>query len=102
VSAGHAGGRPAPARHPAWCEGMEPLEGHTAHLAQVGADIELSAEHVMLVDLMQVQGQPTTVGIGNHTPDETSVTRLSLLQAAILRDLLSEALGLVAREAGLR
>ncbi|MER7273855.1 hypothetical protein ABT369_05340 [Dactylosporangium sp. NPDC000244] len=89
------------AAHPSWCDGTEPTIPPSAHLGQVGADIELSAEHVMFVDLMQVEDRPTTIGIGNHTPDETSVTRLSLVQAAILRDLLSEALGLVAREAGL-
>lgn len=85
--------------HPSWCareHGDLP-----AHSAQVGADIELTGELAYAVLLSQLPDQPTEVQLLRHTPDETSLTGFSLLEAAILRDLLGEGLGLVAREAGL-
>jgi hypothetical protein len=89
----------APVLHPRWCD-----EAHGEsfpHSGQVGADIDLTAELAIGVFLFQSGGEPAVVNLMSHTPDETSFTKYSLLQAAALRDLISEALGLVAREAGL-
>lgn len=86
--------------HPAWCDqthGDMPV-----HSGQVGDDIDLTAELAWGVFLFQQGDQATEVQLMSHAPDETSFTKFSIVQAAILRDLIGEGLGLVAREAGLR
>lgn len=85
--------------HPSWCDqahGEIPVHG-----AQVGADLELSSELTYGVFLSQAEGEPTEVQLMRHAARETSLAPFSLLEVGILRDLLGEALGLVAREAGL-
>lgn len=85
--------------HPTWCDrrhGDVPVHG-----GQVGGDLELTGELSYGVFLDQLDGEPAAVLLMRHTPDETSFTRLSILEASILRDLFGEGLGLLAREAGL-
>lgn len=86
--------------HPSWCDrehGDMPL-----HSGQVGADLPLSDDLAYAVYVQQVPGEPAEVHLMRHTDEETSFTRFSILEASILRDLLGEGLGLLAREAGLR
>lgn len=87
--------------HPAWCDRQHSDEW-PAHTAQVGADLELSEDLSYAVLLFQQGVEPAQLHLLRHTPDETTVTCLSILEGSILRDLLGEGLGLVAREAGLR
>lgn len=90
----------APMPHPAWCDrehGEMPL-----HSGQVGVDLDLSESLSYAIYLQQQPGEPATVQLLQHTPDETTVTGFSILEASVLRDLLGEGLGLLAREAGLR
>jgi hypothetical protein len=90
----------APVQHPSWCDqehGDMPL-----HSGQVGADIDLTEGLAYAVYLQQEPGKPAEVQLMRHTDEETSFTRLSVLEASILRDLLGEGLGLLAREAGPR
>lgn len=89
----------APAVHPAWCErahGEMPR-----HEAQIGADLALDSGLTFAVYLAQRDGEPAEVELMQHDAEETSLTGFSILQAAILRDLLGEALGVLARERGL-
>lgn len=90
-----------PAPHPGWCDRDRGHGDLPAHIAQVGADLELSDSLAYIVELFQPYDRPAEVHLTRHTPDETIQTRLSILEAAILRDLLGEGLGLIAREAGL-
>lgn len=83
----------APTTHPAWCD--------REHVGQVGADLDLTEDLAYAVYLQQQDGEPAEVQLMRHTSDETAFTNFSLLEASILRDLFGEALGLVAREAGL-
>ncbi|MGI5182223.1 hypothetical protein ACQEVZ_38615 [Dactylosporangium sp. CA-152071] len=90
----------APQPHPAWCDqehGEMPL-----HSGQVGADLDLTGDLAYAVYLQQKPGEPAEVHLMRHTAEETSFTRFTILEASILRDLLGEGLGLLAREAGLR
>jgi hypothetical protein len=89
-----------PDGHPSWCDqehGVSPL-----HSGQVGADLELTEDLSYAVYLQQEPGQPAEVHLMRHDPEETSFTRFSLFEASVMRDLFGEALGLLAREAGLR
>lgn len=87
--------------HPAWCD-REHADDFPAHGAQVGADLELTDGLSYAVYLFQQGDEPAELHLMRHTPDETAVTGLSIVEGAILRDLLGEGLGLIAREAGLR
>lgn len=91
----------APMPHPAWCD-REHGEVISLHSGQVGADLELSEDLSYAVYLQQEPGRPATVVLLRHTQKETTVTGFSIVEASILRDLLGEGLGLLAREAGLR
>lgn len=84
-----------PERHPGWC-----AQRHAAwmvHEAVIGAPLELSASLAMSVRLVQVEGDVVEVNLIRHEPLQTTVTRLSIVEASIYRDALSEALALVAR-----
>lgn len=70
------------------------------HSGQIGDDLELTSELAIGVFLFRSGEEPTVVQLMTHTPDETSFTKFSLLQAAILRDLLTEALSVLAGEVG--
>lgn len=87
--------------HPAWCD-REHGEMTSLHSGQIGADLELTEGLAYAVYLQQQPGNPAEVQLLRHTPDETAVTGFSILEASILRDLLGEGLGQLAREAGLR
>lgn len=81
--------------HPAWCEkrhGERPI-----HERKVGVDLEVRPAGVAFgLALQQVEGaESTQVLFMTHTPEETALTKLSIVETGILRDLLSEALGLV-------
>lgn len=81
--------------HPAWCDkrhGDRPI-----HERKVGVDLEVRLAGVAFgVALQHVEGgESTQVLFMTHTPEETALTKLSIVEAAMLRDLLSEALGLV-------
>lgn len=90
----------APAEHPPWCD---QAHGYVpAHSGQIGDDIELTSELAFAVYVARAAGRPAEVQLLRHAPDETSLTSFTPLQAGILRDLLAEALGVLAREAGLR
>lgn len=80
--------------HPAWC--VRRHGDRKVHERKVGVDLELSGGLQFGVGLQYVEGQDSTnVLLMEHTSAETSLTKLSLFEAAVLRDLLSEALGLV-------
>lgn len=87
--------------HPQWCDRAHG-EVISLHSAQVGADLELTDDLTYAVYLQQEPGEPATVVLLRHTEEETAVTGFSILEASILRDLLGDGLGLIAREAGLR
>lgn len=87
--------------HPSWCD-REHGEVSTLHSGQVGADLDLTSDLAYAVYLQQMPGDPAEVHLMRHTSEETSFTALSILEASVLRDLLGEGLGLIAREAGLR
>ena len=91
----------APMPHPAWCD-REHGEMISLHSGQVGVDLELTEDLSYAVYLQQEPGQPAEVHLMRHDPEETSFTRFSLFEASVMRDLFGEALGLLAREAGLR
>ena len=86
--------------HPVWCDREHGAV--SVHSAQVGADLEVTEDLSYAVYVDQQDGEPATVSLMRHTPDETALTSFSILEASILRDLLGEALGRIAREAGLR
>src|SRR5258707_632071 len=90
---------PAPQSHPAWCDQQHAAEW-PVHSVQVGADLDLTGELSYAVLLWQQGDTPTEVHLIRHTDDETTLTRLSLLESAILRDLVSEGLALVGQEVG--
>jgi hypothetical protein len=88
----------APVEHPEWCDrthGDVPVHG-----GQVGADLELDGGLSFAVYVSRGRDSYTSVQLLEHTDDETSLVGLSIVEAGILRDLLSEALDLLAREAG--
>ncbi|WP_327008535.1 hypothetical protein OHA72_15540 [Dactylosporangium sp. NBC_01737] len=89
----------APVWHPGWCDRRHAADW-PVHGAQIGADLELSHDLAYAVLLQQVDGSPAEVNLMRHTTDETSLTRFSIVEAAILRDLLGEGLGLLALEVG--
>lgn len=89
----------APQTHPVWCEQQH--GDVPAHSGQVGADLELGGL-TFAVYVARIGDEPAQVQLLEHTADDTALTSLSILQASILRDLLGEALGVLAREAGLR
>lgn len=91
---------PTPDGHPAWCDRQHTPQW-TTHSAQIGADLEVSTGVSYAILLWQTGDEPAEVQLMRHTPDETEVTGFSILEASILRDLLAEGLGLLAREAGL-
>lgn len=85
------------ATHPAWCSRKHKADW-PVHERQVGGDLELSSDLAYGVSLQHVEGDASTqVLFMAHTPEETALTRLSIVEAGILRDLLSEALELVGR-----
>lgn len=84
-------------KHPGWCDQKHP-DNPLVHEGQVGADLELSHELAYGVRLQQVADSPTEVNLLRSTIDSATLTRLTLLEAGILRDLLDEALQLVAAE----
>lgn len=90
---------PARGQHPTWCKGTHPDEW-PVHEAQIGADLELSHDLAYIVMLQQVHGSPAEVLLIRHDRETTAVTRLSIVEAGILRDLLGEGLGLLAAEVG--
>ncbi len=86
----------SPMPHPTWCD-----RGHgevLLHSAQVGVDLELTEDLAYAVFVQQIPGEPAEVHLMRHTDEETAFTRFSILEASILRDLLSKGLGLVAAE----
>lgn len=85
--------------HPSWCAREHGMLA--VHSGQVGADIELTSDLAYAIYLYQSPDEPAEVHLMRHTEDETSLTPFSILEAAILRDLIGEGLGLIAREAGL-
>lgn len=89
----------APLEHPSWCD-RQHADDWPAHSAQVGADLELTNGLRYAVLLFRQGNKPTEVHLIRHTDEETSLTLLSLVEASILRDLLTEGLGLVATEVG--
>ena len=86
--------------HPAWCDQLHMPEDADGHGAQIGADLELTSGLSYGVFVFQHGTEPAEVHLMRHTDEETSFTRLSILEASILRDLLGEGLGLLAREVG--
>lgn len=91
--------QPGPAEsgpvHPSWCAQRHPE--WPVHEVHVGVDLELSADLAYRVLVQNVHGDHVTdvllVRLERGTP---AVTRFSIVEASILRDLLSEALALVA------
>jgi hypothetical protein len=84
--------------HPSWCD-RKHRRGVWVHERKVGVDLELNAGVAFGVGLQHVDlgESPTEVMFMEAAAKETSLTRLSLVEAAILRDLLSEALALAGR-----
>jgi hypothetical protein len=80
--------------HPPWCarrHGERPV-----HERKVGVDLELGAGRQMGVGLQYVEGQDAPhLLLMTHNTRDTSLQKLSILEASILRDLLTEALSLV-------
>ncbi|MET7399153.1 hypothetical protein ABZS66_37295 [Dactylosporangium sp. NPDC005572] len=89
----------APAKHPGWCA-LQHGDDIPVHDAQVGATIDLTSSLSLGVFVHQVYEQPPTLLLFRRSGVESTLTGLSLLEAAILRDLISEGLGLIAREVG--
>lgn len=85
--------------HPTWCTSKH-LNGRPVHETQIGADLELSHDLAYAVYLQQVHGDVAEVNLIRHDRDETILTRLTPLEAGILRDLLGEGLAMLAVEVG--
>ena len=85
--------------HPDWC-----ARRHAAtwpvHQAQIGADLQLSADLAYAIYLQQVDGSPAEVNVVRHDRHDTTITRLTPLEAGILRDLLGEGLDLLGAQVG--
>ncbi|WP_433612478.1 hypothetical protein ACQP2P_01450 [Dactylosporangium sp. CA-139114] len=64
------------------------------HEAQPGPALELSHDLAYTVLVQQVADSPTQVILARHEGHRVTVTRLSIVEAAILQNLLSEALQL--------
>lgn len=83
---------------PSWCR--QGHDGWDVHDVQVGADLELAQDSSFSVSLLQAGDAPAQVVLYRHTEDVTIATSLSVLEAAVLRDLLSEGLSQLAAEVG--
>jgi hypothetical protein len=82
---------PAP-DHPAWCDRQHP-DTFVVHSREIG-ELSLTDTLDIELQLVQVADAAAEVQIFTHRPDETAVTGLTLDQAGILRDLLTDALAL--------
>jgi hypothetical protein len=83
--------------HPVWCARKHKAD-YPVHERKVGVDLELTGVAFgVVLQHVDYGDSPTQVLLMQATELETTSTRFTLLEAAILRDLLSEALGLVGR-----
>lgn len=88
--------------HPDWCPRKHDA-AWPVHQLQIGADLQLSADLAYAVYLQQVDGAPAEVNLVRHDRSKTgttTITRLTPLEAGILRDLLAEALDLLGAQVG--
>lgn len=88
--------------HPDWCA-RKHGPAWPVHQAQIGADLQLSADLAYAVYVQQVDGAPAEVNLVRHDSSRTSsttITRLTPLEAGILRDLLTEGLDLLGVQVG--
>lgn len=92
---------PAPMQHPTWCDRRHP-DNWPVHETQIGATLELSHELAYSIRLQRVEADDavTEVLLVRHGAGGTSVTRLSIVEGGILRDLLIEGLDVLAAEVG--
>lgn len=92
----------APGGHPGWCQMDRDFAAHIgAHTATVGHDVELGSGLSLYVELLQVDGRPAEILLGEHTAEETGNVSLTVDEALQLRDLLNTATALVLREGAL-
>jgi hypothetical protein len=87
----------APVVHPTWCAQLHAADW-PVHETQIGADLELSDGLAYAVYLQQAEDKPAEVQLMRHTDEETSLVGFSIVEATILRDLLTEGLTLLAQE----
>lgn len=88
--------------HPDWCARKHDT-AWPVHQLQIGADLQLSADLAYAVYVQQVDGAPAEVNLVRHDSSPastTTITRLTPLEAGILRDLLGEGLDLLAVQVG--
>lgn len=83
--------------HPSWCEQTHP--NTPQHAGQIGDDVEITSAVSFAVYVARGGDKPAEVQLLEHTAELTTVTGMSILQASILRDLLTEALTVLAGEA---
>lgn len=91
--------------HPRWCDVQRCTSLHhpgalVVHENQIGVDLELSADLAYAVYLQQVEGAPAEINLMRKDRLATTLTRLTPLEAGILRDALTEALTELAAQVG--
>lgn len=84
--------------HPDWCDRTH--VDSSAHSGQIGADLEITGGLSYAVYVARNGGEPAEVQLLEHTTKNTTLTGFSIVQASILRDLLTEALSVLAEEVG--